>query len=450
MNTKSTAQGLASLGRNGDTMLVHMTPNEVNGLQALAKANGTTLTTNPKTGLPEAFNLDDFFATIAPTALGFGANFLLPGSGGLAAGILAGSAVGALTNKENPLMGALGGAASGFGGASLANSAASFGANAGANAAQSTASNAINQAGGIADAASVADLTKTNSFGGANFLAPGAEQSAFSSLMPAAPSIGDANSLLTPMTSGQPGVAGLGGVATSPSAPGFSEGLSNAVGNIAANPIGFVKENPFGVGAPLAMATLAGLAPEPMQMGENPDEKYDPNRRLNLNYDTGLRLLAGGGSVFTSADGPDPRMVQQPTYGIGRLDSMATQQSDNNAQMGMYAEGGALESGGFVVPADVVSHLGNGSSDAGLKTLMNTYGARPLKGDGDGMSDDIPTTIDGAEPARVAHEEAYIPREVVEQYGGPQAFYSMMNNIRKARTGSTKQGRQIDPEDYLV
>lgn len=431
MNTKSIAQGLASLGRNGDTMLVHMTPNEVNGLQALAKSKGKSLTVNPQTGLPEAFIFDeDFFSALFPTIAGFGANFLAPGSGGLAAGILAGSAAGAITNKDNPLMGALTGAASGFGGASLANSAASFGANAGAN----TAKTAINQAGGIAD-----DLAIQQ-----------AQQSIQSAGLPGA-------MLNTP--AGQGGLSGgitnslpdLSGSATmQASAPSFSEGLSNAVGNIASNPIGFVKENPFGVGAPLAMATLAGLAPEPIQMGENPDEKYDPNRRLNLNYDTGLRLLAGGGSVFTASDSPDSRAMQPMQYGIGRLDNMASQQANTNAQMGMYAEGGALESGGFVVPADVVSHLGNGSSDAGLKALMNAYGARPLKGDGDGMSDDIPTTIDGAEPARVAHEEAYIPREVVEQYGGPQAFYSMMNNIRKARTGSTKQGRQIDPEDYLV
>jgi hypothetical protein len=50
-------QGLASLGRNGDSMLVHMNPTELAGLQGLAMAQGGSLTINPQTGLPEAFKL---------------------------------------------------------------------------------------------------------------------------------------------------------------------------------------------------------------------------------------------------------------------------------------------------------------------------------------------------------------------------------------------------------
>jgi len=49
----STANGLASLGRNGDTMLMHVNPQEVAGLSALL---GSEPTVNPDTGLPEAFN----------------------------------------------------------------------------------------------------------------------------------------------------------------------------------------------------------------------------------------------------------------------------------------------------------------------------------------------------------------------------------------------------------
>jgi hypothetical protein len=49
-----TAQGLAALGRGPDTMLVHMAPQEVAGLQALALKHGGSLTINPETGLPEA------------------------------------------------------------------------------------------------------------------------------------------------------------------------------------------------------------------------------------------------------------------------------------------------------------------------------------------------------------------------------------------------------------
>ena len=45
---------LASRGRNGDSVLVHMAPQEVAGLQQLAMAHGGSLSINPETGLYEA------------------------------------------------------------------------------------------------------------------------------------------------------------------------------------------------------------------------------------------------------------------------------------------------------------------------------------------------------------------------------------------------------------
>ena len=118
------------------------------------------------------------------------------------------------------------------------------------------------------------------------------------------------------------------------------------------------------------------------------------------------------------------------------------------------AKGGLLPDG-FVVPADVVSHLGNGSSEAGLKILASKFGARPIRGDGDGMSDSIPTTIGGEQPARVANEEAFIPPSVVKRLGngdtdrGAKKLYAMMDRIRKARTGTTEQGKEINPEKFM-
>ena len=57
MTAQSTAKGIASLGRHGDTLIVHMNPEEVLGLQALARQHGTSLTINPDTGMPEAFKI---------------------------------------------------------------------------------------------------------------------------------------------------------------------------------------------------------------------------------------------------------------------------------------------------------------------------------------------------------------------------------------------------------
>ena len=61
---------LASRGRGGDTMLVHMNPEEVRGLQALAVANGTSLSRNPHTGAVEALKLKDILPMVAGAVLG--------------------------------------------------------------------------------------------------------------------------------------------------------------------------------------------------------------------------------------------------------------------------------------------------------------------------------------------------------------------------------------------
>jgi hypothetical protein len=96
MTAHSTAQGIASLGRYGDDLIVHMNQEEVQGLQALAKQHGTSLTINPKTGMPEAFKLGKVFKAVLPIAAGFA---LGPGGFGLGesifgAGSFMGSALG--------------------------------------------------------------------------------------------------------------------------------------------------------------------------------------------------------------------------------------------------------------------------------------------------------------------------------------------------------------------
>jgi hypothetical protein len=80
---------------------------------------------------------------------------------------------------------------------------------------------------------------------------------------------------------------------------------------------------------------------------------------------------------------------------------------------------------------------------------------RLLKGPGDGMSDNIPATIAGKQPARLADGEFVIPADVVSHLGngstdaGAKRLHEMMNKIRKARTGNPKQGKQINPNKYM-
>jgi hypothetical protein len=76
---------------------------------------------------------------------------------------------------------------------------------------------------------------------------------------------------------------------------------------------------------------------------------------------------------------------------------------------------------------------------------------RFLSGGGDGMSDSIRASIDGKQEARLADGEFVIPADVVSHLGngsskaGAKQLHAMMNRIRKARTGNPKQGKQINP-----
>jgi hypothetical protein len=80
---------------------------------------------------------------------------------------------------------------------------------------------------------------------------------------------------------------------------------------------------------------------------------------------------------------------------------------------------------------------------------------RLLKGPGDGMSDNIPATIAGKQPARLADGEFVIPADVVSHLGngsteaGAKKLHKMMNDVRKARTGNPKQGKQINPNKFM-
>ena len=69
MSLHALAGHMASKGRGSDSMLVHMTPEEVQSLQVLALKGGGTLTINPDTGLPEANFLKKMLPMIAGLAL---------------------------------------------------------------------------------------------------------------------------------------------------------------------------------------------------------------------------------------------------------------------------------------------------------------------------------------------------------------------------------------------
>ena len=97
-----------------------------------------------------------------------------------------------------------------------------------------------------------------------------------------------------------------------------------------------------------------------------------------------------------------------------------------------------------------------GGQTGGIASLGSySDGGRMLKGPGDGMSDSIPASIGRKQPARLADGEFVVPADVVSHLGngstdaGAKQLYSMMNKVRHARTGNSKQGREIQPRKYL-
>jgi len=126
MSLHALATDMASKGRNGDSMLVHMTPGEVHGLQALAMKHGGSLTTNPDTGLPEANFLKSILPILAGLALGpAGMGLTIGGlSSAATAGLVVGGVTGLATGSlSKGLMAGLGA----YGGAGLGGSLASAG-----------------------------------------------------------------------------------------------------------------------------------------------------------------------------------------------------------------------------------------------------------------------------------------------------------------------------------
>ena len=88
----------------------------------------------------------------------------------------------------------------------------------------------------------------------------------------------------------------------------------------------------------------------------------------------------------------------------------------------------------------------------GIASVKNGY---YLGGKTDGMADEIPATIDGTQEARLSDGEFVIPADVVSHLGngnsdaGANQLHGMMDNVRKERTGNSEQGKQIDPNKFM-
>ena len=98
-------------------------------------------------------------------------------------------------------------------------------------------------------------------------------------------------------------------------------------------------------------------------------------------------------------------------------------------------------------PTDAVAYAGGG--------LTNLTQGRYLQGKTDGMADKIPAKIGEDQPAALSHGEFVVPADVVSHLGngnsdaGAEKLYQMMDKIREARTGTKKQGKEINPDKFM-
>jgi hypothetical protein len=125
-------------------------------------------------------------------------------------------------------------------------------------------------------------------------------------------------------------------------------------------------------------------------------------------------------------------------------------------QSNLYAMGGQVddELGGDYSAMG----MDQGNMQKGLFGMGYAEGGTPrfLSGGGDGMSDSIKATINEKQPARLADGEFVIPADVVSHLGngsskaGAKQLYAMMDRVRSARTGRKSQGKQINPRKYMT
>lgn len=303
-NMEPMARALQSQGRGDDSVLVHMTPNEVNSLRGLAQHFGGDLSVNPNTGLPEA----GWLGKLLPTLLGVGLNFLLPGVGsaigsalggiGSAAGtgLLVGAGTTAVTGDlQKGLMAGLGA----FGGASMAGAlgaGASGAAGAGSNLAGNVATEAMGNVAAI------------------NAAAPGMASAAANSTLAGA------------------GAGGLGGNAAS------------SIADIASNAAAGATPPPSGLFSRFGAAAREGMKPgtfpykaAPMAAGlglvNTVSEATRPNLKKyeeeddNWNYEGPYK--------------PQPRELRPRVYGQGEIDYFAP----SNPYPGYTTRTGAMPTG---------------------------------------------------------------------------------------------------------
>ena len=430
MSLEVAAKHLAAHGRHGDSTLVHMNSKEVAGLQALARSKGKSLTINPRTGLPEAFNLmqelGNVTSGVAAPVLGAVLDYYFPGLGAATIGAGIGATNYVATGGKDPLRSVMGGLG-GYGGASVMSSVTAGGES-------------------VVGAESVEGLQAEAAQQGLT----GAQADAYVQDQVAQRMIN-----ATPYDKL---VAGASNFAANPSMAAL--GGKYAIGAAALPGV-------MDAARPKAVPTTA-QKPQMIRPYKFDYNAQNPNNPLNASYvpgqDTSERRFfaptmvpqtpyqaADGGIIALAAGGPVEQMSNNAATGANTMYPMANMSTSafatpyqNPVSTNMLSQTGDT---GVTLNGEP-SMQGTRMAAGGLSDLGGySDGGRLLRGPGDGVSDSIPAQIGNRQPARLADGEFVVPARIVSELGngsteaGAKQLYKMLDRVQNARGKTTAKGK---------
>ena len=506
MSIRQLSSEVAKRGRNGDTMLIHVNPREVAGLQYLGERYGAKMTVNPDTGLPEAFNFMRFMPMIAGAAL---SPFITP----MGAAAVVGAVEGARTNS---IMGGLKGALGAYGGAGLTSSLASFG----AEGLGQQALPQLTELGTPIAPTITPDVASTLTSADTSALdALASQQGVFQE---------GASQLPGSISQTAPPTTGPGAVTRANLQAGIERGFTDpgaAFKAITADPmatasrlgslaISSQEDKPYEPPGKKTYASSTKADPYKRNYRENPNP-YDTSREFEYFQPNALYVKEGG---YIGMQGGGTPPVGMPTglpddytaymqqlqqminlkgspAGLPQFSAPISQpgfgtQMTKASRPNTYADGGQINlQGSFnlnpnsmgpqafegsktggpgmsldmmrpqpaVLPRSQISPGGPGGygTQMALGGITRIQKEGQVRGNGDGMEDKVYGNIEGRQKVALSRDEFIVPADVVSGLGngssnaGADKLYKMMDRVRKARTGIKKQGKQIKGDRYL-
>ena len=453
MSLEVAAKHLAAHGRHGDSTLVHMSPNEVAGLQALARSKGKSLSRNPHTGLPEAFDLGQELGNVtsgpAATVLGAALDYYFPGLGATTIGAsVAGTHYVATGGKD--VTGSVTGGLGAYGGASMAHSVMPGG----------VEGPPVDTAGMTPVEAAQAQQAASQAAGPWYDRAISGVQSAWNSpsFVQSLGGWGAIGAAATPLIVG---AAKQKPMPTSPSNPQMIRPY-----NYDYNPQYTYADTQQQLDTNQQAPTMVGTTYQP---GQDTSErtwfrpKYTPLEPYKA-ADGGIIALAGGG--MAAGGGPVEQMSNNAAIGANTMYPMANMATSafatpyQNPRSTNMIQSMAPSGGGTVDQMSGEPNMQGTRMATGGITNLGGYsdGGQLLRGPGDGVSDSIPAQIGEHQPARLADGEFVVPARIVSELGngsteaGAKQLYKMLDRVQNARaktTGKEKVAKNTNAAKYL-